>query len=152
MGAMGSQITSFTIVYSTVYSGADQRKHQSSASLAYVLANVSNWWRHHGTTRKLIWSSITKPSSGYEMLPYISFDKMNRIQLKWQGYLHIQQNTSSKDKSSDMCFSECKSSLRFEVVQIYWEKILDFYSLFFTLAARSTYRQGSNIRHTLVGK
>ena len=34
--AMASQITSFTIVYSTVYSGADQRKHQSSASLAFV--------------------------------------------------------------------------------------------------------------------
>ena len=29
----------FTIVYSTVYSGADQRKHQSSASLAFVLGN-----------------------------------------------------------------------------------------------------------------
>ena len=37
MGVMASQITSFTIVYSTVYSGADQRKHQSSASLAFVL-------------------------------------------------------------------------------------------------------------------
>ena len=36
MGAMTSQITSLTIVYSTVYSGADQRKHQSSASLAFV--------------------------------------------------------------------------------------------------------------------
>ena len=33
---MASQITSLTIVYSTVYSGADQRKHQSSASLAFV--------------------------------------------------------------------------------------------------------------------
>ena len=31
-----SQITSLTIVYSTVYSSADQRKHQSSASLAFV--------------------------------------------------------------------------------------------------------------------
>ena len=31
--AMASQITSLTIVYSTVYSGADQRKHQCSASL-----------------------------------------------------------------------------------------------------------------------
>ena len=31
-----SQITSLTIVYSTVYSDADQRKHQSSASLALV--------------------------------------------------------------------------------------------------------------------
>ena len=33
---MASQITSLTTVYSTVYSGADQRKHQSSASLAFV--------------------------------------------------------------------------------------------------------------------
>ena len=39
MGAMASQITSLTIVYSTVYSGADQRKHQSSASLAFVMGN-----------------------------------------------------------------------------------------------------------------
>ena len=36
MGAIASQITSLTIVYSTVYSGADQSKHQSSASLAFV--------------------------------------------------------------------------------------------------------------------
>ena len=36
MGALASQITSLAIVYSTVYSGADQRKHQSSASLAFV--------------------------------------------------------------------------------------------------------------------
>ena len=36
MSLMASQITSLTIVYSTVYSGADQRKHQSSASLAFV--------------------------------------------------------------------------------------------------------------------
>ena len=36
MGAMASQITSLTIVYSTAYSGADQRKYQSFASLAFV--------------------------------------------------------------------------------------------------------------------
>ena len=36
MTTMASHITSLTIVYSTVYSGADQRKHQSSASLAFV--------------------------------------------------------------------------------------------------------------------
>ena len=36
MGAMASQITSLTIVYWTVYSDADQRKHQSSVSLAFV--------------------------------------------------------------------------------------------------------------------
>ena len=61
---IASQITSLTIVYSSVYSSADQRKHQSSASLAFVRGihrgpvnsphkwpvtrkNVSIWWRHH---------------------------------------------------------------------------------------------------------
>ena len=62
MSPMASQITSLTIVYLTVYSGADHRKHQSSASLAFVRGihrdrwiprakasnadNVSIWWRH----------------------------------------------------------------------------------------------------------
>ena len=36
MGVMASQITNLTIVYSTAYSGADQRKHQSSKPLAFV--------------------------------------------------------------------------------------------------------------------
>ena len=42
MGTIASQITSLTIVYSTVYSDADERKHQSSASLAFV------WGIHRG--------------------------------------------------------------------------------------------------------
>ena len=63
---MASQITSLTIVYSTVYSGADQRKHQRSVSLAFVRVpgklpaqmainaeNVSIWWRHHGLPLKI---------------------------------------------------------------------------------------------------
>ena len=36
MDAMASQITSLMIVYSIVYSEADQIKHQSSVSLAFV--------------------------------------------------------------------------------------------------------------------
>ena len=36
MGVIASQITSLTIVYATVYSDADQLKHRSSASLAFV--------------------------------------------------------------------------------------------------------------------
>ena len=51
MGEMASQITSLTIVYSTFYSGADQRKNQSSASLAgnspvtgeFPAQMASNW-------------------------------------------------------------------------------------------------------------
>ena len=68
MSKMASQITGVSIVCSTVCSGADQRKHQSSASLAFVqgnprvigefpsqrvskVENVSIWWRHHAITR-----------------------------------------------------------------------------------------------------
>ena len=40
MSTIASEIISLTIVYSTIYSGADQSKHQSSASLAFV-------WRIH---------------------------------------------------------------------------------------------------------
>ena len=60
MGAVASQITSLTIVYSTVYTGTDQRKHQSSASLALMQRtgefqvqmvsneeNLSIWLRQH---------------------------------------------------------------------------------------------------------
>ena len=60
MGAIASQITSLAIVYPIVYSDADQRKHQSSLSLAFVreygefpaqtasnAENVSIWRRHH---------------------------------------------------------------------------------------------------------
>ena len=64
MSTMASQITSLTIIYSSVYSGADQRKRQSAASMAFVgwihrwpvssphkrasnADNVSIWWRHH---------------------------------------------------------------------------------------------------------
>ena len=62
LDTIASQITSLTIVYSTVYSDADQRKHQSLTSLAFVgnspgtgevpaqmasnAENVSIWWRH----------------------------------------------------------------------------------------------------------
>ena len=42
MGVLASKVISPNSVYSTVYSGVDQRKHQSSASLAFV------WGIHRG--------------------------------------------------------------------------------------------------------
>ena len=44
MGPIASQITSLMIVYSIVYSDADQRKHQSSASLAFVWGIHRDRW------------------------------------------------------------------------------------------------------------
>ena len=44
MTTMASQITSLTVVYSTVYWDADKRKHQSSASLAFVWGIHRSRW------------------------------------------------------------------------------------------------------------
>ena len=61
MSTTAFQITGVSVVCSTVCSGADQRKHQLSASLAFVRGSTSDrcisltkqktflsiWWRHH---------------------------------------------------------------------------------------------------------
>ena len=54
MGEIAPQITTLTIVFSTVYLDTDQRKHQSSAEagefpaqMASNAENVPIWWRHH---------------------------------------------------------------------------------------------------------
>ena len=53
MSAMASQITSFTIVYSTVNSGVDETKNPSSASLAFV-REIHRLPGHKGSvTRKM---------------------------------------------------------------------------------------------------
>ena len=44
MTTMASQITSLAVVYSSVYLDADQRKHQSSASLAFVWGIHRDRW------------------------------------------------------------------------------------------------------------
>ena len=44
MTILASQITSLTVVYSIVYSGVDERKHQSSASLAFVRGIHRDRW------------------------------------------------------------------------------------------------------------
>ena len=56
ISAMASQITSFTIVYPTVYSGVDQGKHQSSASLAFAWG-IHRWpvnSRHKGSVTRML--------------------------------------------------------------------------------------------------
>ena len=49
---MASQVTSLPIFYSTVYSGADQRKHQISASLPFVTRWPVNSLQKRPVTRK----------------------------------------------------------------------------------------------------
>ena len=44
MGTLSSQITNLSIVYLSVYSGANQRKLQNSASLAIVREITGDRW------------------------------------------------------------------------------------------------------------
>ena len=57
MSTITSQIPSIPMVYSTIYWGVDQRKHQSSASLAFVWG-IHRWpvnYPHKGpVTRKML--------------------------------------------------------------------------------------------------
>ena len=99
MGTMASQITSLTIVYAIVYSGADQRKHQSSASLAFVREihrlpmNFPHKWP---VTRKMFpfgdviikWTSVvyTLCMMSRQPLPSINYDK---ITPPWIGGINL---------------------------------------------------------------
>ena len=97
MGTVGSQITSLTIVYSTVYSDADQRKHQSSASLAFVQGihrgpvNSPHKWP---VTRKIFHENDSRLHSGWLKQytcgrPRTSPGRYSRIWLcsAWEEYL-----------------------------------------------------------------
>ena len=70
MGAIASQITSLANVYSTVYSGADQTKHQSSASLAY-LGEIIRWLGnspHIGPATRKIFLFVEKLGTPHKWL------------------------------------------------------------------------------------
>ena len=72
MGTIATQITGFSIVYSTVCSGADQRKHQSPESLALV-GRIHRWpvnSPHNGpVTRKMFPFDDVIMLSGAERSP-----------------------------------------------------------------------------------
>ena len=115
MAVIASQITSLTIVYSTVNSGADQRKHQSSASLALCAGkspvtgefpaqrasnaeNVSIWWRHHvvnGLSFKASWgrkANATIPKYHFIFSSWKSWWKFILVTGKW-NCVHFPRNT-----------------------------------------------------------
>ena len=75
MGAMASQITSLAIIYSTVYSDVQQRKHQSSASLAFV------WGIHR--------SPVNSPHKGPVTRKMFPFDDVIMITLDFTRFVFL---------------------------------------------------------------
>ena len=77
MGAMASEITSITLVYSTVYSVADRRKHQSSALLAFV------WGIHRGPVNSTHKGPVTR-----KMFPFDDVIMPNKKSVLLILFLH----------------------------------------------------------------
>ena len=102
MSTIASQITSLTIVYSTVYSSADQRKYQSSASLAFV--------------RGIHRSPVNSPHKGPVMRKMCPFDDVIMCEIPYWGYSHpiitISRHTLGAD---EICSHPCRVGLG-----IYW--------------------------------
>ena len=80
MGPIASQITSLSIVYSTVYSSADQRKQQSSASLAFV------WGIHRGPVNSPHKWPVTR-----KMFPFDDVIMSNLVRYVDLPYLYLYQ-------------------------------------------------------------
>ena len=78
MSAIAYQITSLTIVYLTVFSGADQRKHQSSASLAFVWGIHRDRWipRKKGQLRGKCFHLMT---SSCHVITTVIYDPVHRL-------------------------------------------------------------------------
>ena len=101
MTTMAFQITSLTVVYSAVYSDADQRKHQSSASLAFVWGIHRDRWipRTKGQLRRKCFHLMTSACICV-FLPYVSFCPMS-----WNSKTFLWPRTSGLYTIIDPCLT-----------------------------------------------
>ena len=126
MGAIASQITSHTVVYSAVYSVADQRKHQSSVSLAFV-RGIHRWpviYPHKGP--------VTRKMYPFDDVIMRNYWLHNRIY-----WCTVVSSQNMREKLSNKAYVTFKSFIiRF-----------DFMDLFGTLFAKGDYLNPLHWRH-----
>ena len=104
MSAIGSQITSPTMVFLTIYSDTDQRKHQGQprvtglcagnspgtgefhAQMASNAENVSIWWRHHAVVMNtFVQASIKHPPTQSQVhRNFSNFSTRKPITVVWK--------------------------------------------------------------------
>ena len=110
--AMASQITGVSIVNSTVYSGADQSKHQSSASLAFV------WGIHRGPVKSPHKGPVTR-----KMFPF------DDVIIKWwrlslvrcQATMKTNVDCHLDPKFRDICIKIQKYPKRKCISNVVWK-------------------------------
>ena len=135
MGAIESQITSLTIVYSTVCSDVDERKHQTSASLAFVWG-IHRWpvnSRHKWpVTRKMfpfddviiIWYNAIMDSDTTVFMPgqtTTTWQMCLKLLLHFIPYMFVTGKITSPWDSSNLYKANKKSSIR-EIMEYIWNK------------------------------
>ena len=112
MGVIAYQITSLTVVYSMIYTDADQRKYQSSASLAFVRGihrgpvNSPHKWP---VTRKMLPYDDVIVNRGYvpRCLPRCRIRSRCKFRSLNQMYGRLKQNKKQKPITHPLSFSEC---------------------------------------------
>ena len=124
MIAMASQITSLTIVYLIVYSGTDQRKHQSSASLAFVRGI------HRGSVNSSHKGPVTR-----KMFPFDDVIMTNRFARKiYPGPLYTKRTPSQKFEDwfhiilPELCVNRTDAVRIGSILVEFWH-ILDHYAI-----------------------
>ena len=151
MGAMASQITSLTIVYSAVFSDADQRKHQSAASLAFVRGI------HRGPVNSPHKGPVTRkmfPFDGVIMLWLFCWQSICNIYVFNHDFRHAISNSllsikiwSTVSSETSLLSVYCTSKIILRGIKKYARPYST--GVFFTL---SNYRQTSDTRRGLVSK
>ena len=137
MGAMASQITSLTIVYATVYSGADQRKHRNPASLAFV-RGIHRWTVNSPHKRA---SNAENVSIDDDIMAFV-FCLACRCNLlestkNWQHVSVIQGCDMTIIRSNKSCYTYIPvywktHSLFFNMCQLLYPKSVQCFVIFFT--------------------
>ena len=113
MSTMSSQIPSFTIVYSTVYSGADQRTHQSSASLAFV-RGIHRWpvnSPHKGPVTRKMFLFDDVIISHQSCITTFSFQLCRLCQHRYSFIGHLEDLESERQLLLPLAFHDLNTSI-----------------------------------------
>ena len=124
MTTVASQITSLTVVYSTVYSSLDQSKRVENlpvtgefpAQRASNAENGSIWWRHHENfTSK--GSVMISPNMVFTYT--VSMNDIGALSSSWKAIMHLLQRQHKGPTSSHFTFRRMMWS------SIVWAQNLD---------------------------
>ena len=127
MNAMVSQITSLTIAYSSVYSGADQRKHERSASLAFV-RGIHRWpvncpHKETVTPKMLPFDDVIMMLGNVRKLPvYDELGTLSTLQAHCITGLHRSQSGLSSQRPEMLSVNVLFSMNKLLVKELYWSE------------------------------